>query len=386
MKKTKKIVRPKLSASANNKHAIKKAHKRTIKANRPIHKKILLHPVSVFFLMCASVFVIGLTYKALADSYVVTGKVPAPPLTQGAQITQPSDGATYSFSQVGLTGTCEYKSYINLYRNGLFVGVAYCLPDSSFGFVVELLEGANTFLAQAYNITDDIGPVTPTVTLTYNRPIPPPPSLPATSGSGTSTGQSSVGSSAPGGAVVPLLLSSDFKYKTFVSGYEYSWEINVAGGTPPYKVDVDWGDSQKTSYNDVNGPTIGISHRYKKPGYYPVKVTVTDKSGQKRFIQLAALIRKNGSPDIIQKEGLATGSTTKDGSGGLGGLFDLTASLTNAKEWLWLAAPSVGLVSLMAVSFWLGERQELAQLVAKSMSGSHHRTGRSGRGSHRKKP
>lgn len=371
MKTKKAVSRTSASNTRSRKKALKKTHKQAIKAARPIHKRILLHPVTVFFLMCSVVLVAGLTYQTLADSYTITGKVPAPPLTQGSSITQPSDGATYNVDQVGLNGTCEYKSYTNLYRNGLFVGVAYCAPDGTFHFTADLLEGANTFLAQAYNITDDIGPVTTSITLTYIKP-PPPPAPPGgssnSSGGQSNTGSSGAGSVSNSGPTIPLLLSSDFKYKTFITGNDYTWELNVAGGNPPYSVNVVWGDGQNTNYKSVNGPTFKISHRYKKSGYYAVRVFVTDEDGQTRLIQLAALIHNSGSPDIGASTNLNDGSASDNqGGSGLSSIFNLTSSITNAKEFLMIAGPAVGVVSLMSFSFWLGERQELAQLLAKSM-------------------
>ncbi len=100
--KTKKVAKPAATSYSRRKHELKKAHKKALKQARPLHKKILLHPVTVFFLLCSVVLIAGLTYQVLADSYTVTGKVPAPPLTQGSDITQPSDGATYNVNQVGL--------------------------------------------------------------------------------------------------------------------------------------------------------------------------------------------------------------------------------------------------------------------------------------------
>ncbi len=384
--KTKKLASKATTRHSQSKHEIKKAHKRALKQARPLHKKILLHPVTVFFLLCSTVLIAGLTYQTLADSYTVTGKVPADPLTQGSQITQPSDGATYNVNQVGLNGTCEYKSYTNLYRNGLFVGVAYCAPDGTFHFTADLLEGANTFLAQAYNITDDIGPVTPAITLTYIKPIPPTP--PASSGGGSSTGNlnNSNNAASTGDGAVPLLLSSDFKYKTFITGNFYSWELNVAGGTPPYKATVEWGDGTSSSYKDINGPTFKISHRYKKAGYYAVRVVVVDKNGQTRLIQLAALIHNSGSPDIIKGQtGAGGGNQGSNDDSPLSGLFNLTSSFTDVKDFILVAAPAVGIVALMSFSFWLGERQELAQLIAKSMHGSrHNKTKHRGTAKHRR--
>lgn len=387
--KSKKAAAQAATRSSRSPREIKKAHKRALKQARPLHKKILLHPVTVFFLLCSIVLIAGLTYQTLADSYTVTGKVPADPLTQGSEITQPSDGATYNVNQVGLNGTCEYKSYTNLYRNGLFVGVAYCAPDGTFHFTADLLEGANTFLAQAYNITDDIGPVTNPITLTYIKPIPPTP--PPTQGVGTSNnGTNNAGNSnnsaSSGQAAVPLLLSSDFKYKTFITGNNYSWELNVAGGVPPYQAKVEWGDGTSSVYKDINGPTFKISHRYKKAGYYAVRVVVVDKDGQSRLIQLAALIHNSGSPDIIKGQtGGVSGNQESDDNNPLNGLVNLTSSITDVKDFVMVAAPAVGVVGLMSFSFWLGERQELAQLIAKSMHGPrHNKTKHRGTAKHRR--
>lgn len=108
----------------------KAAIRRKIRQNRPIHKRILLHPLTILVLLCITVFVGSLTYKSLADSYDVTAEVVAPILTQGAVITSPTDGQTLNTSPITVSGTCPNYAYVTLNDNNLFSGSAVCVNGS----------------------------------------------------------------------------------------------------------------------------------------------------------------------------------------------------------------------------------------------------------------
>src|SRR6185437_8114462 len=68
------------------------AIKRRVRRQSPLHKRIILHPLSVMIVLCAGVFITGWTYQVVADYYSLTAKVAAPALTQPAVITSPVDG------------------------------------------------------------------------------------------------------------------------------------------------------------------------------------------------------------------------------------------------------------------------------------------------------
>src|SRR4030095_7811117 len=57
-----------------------------------------------------------------------------------------------------------------------------------------------------------------------------------------------------------------------------SFDLDLDGGTPPYKWKWDFGDGQKAT--DANPK---LAHTYDKPGTYMVEVTIDDASGDSDF-------------------------------------------------------------------------------------------------------
>lgn len=346
----------------NKKHAKKRAQKRAIRQARPIHKKVILHPVSIMVLLCVGVFLSLWTYKAIADSYSVTASVMAAPLNSPSVITEPANNSTVYVPTVQLYGSCEYMSYIKLFRNGLFAGVAYCMPDGRFAIKTDLFLGINTLRVDAYNITDNQGPISAPMTIIYQKPVQssagytlnPPADKPVDTGHETTAGILA--------ANPPMLLTSDFHYDTFVTTSKFEWALDVEGGTPPYDIHVDWGDGTTSDFKFPIDPVFHISHTYKKSGYYPILVTSKDKYGQIRLMQLAALIHKPGSGEIIATT-QKSDTPTSD--------LSFSSTLLNAKKWLLVAWPSFLVVFLMVMTFWLGERQEYQQIYMRVQPKKH---------------
>jgi hypothetical protein len=340
----------------------KRIVKKRIRRVQPLHKRFLLHPFSLFILLCTSVFVIGWSYEAIADSYTVDAVVPAALLTQGAVITSPADGTTVATASLNVIGTCPYGSYVKLYTNNTFSGVVFCASDGSFQLSDDLFLGENNLTAQDFNVTDQAGPATAGVTVTYTPPSPPvqPPTTTSPSTSGTSTAN---GSSSP-----PLLLTSEYHYQTYPINTAYTWSIDLQGGTPPYNVYIQWGDGTSSTLVFKTDPVFTISHVYKKVGYYAIKVETIDSHGAVRYIQLAALVvgtsgatnpaPTTGSTSPTTHTPAPTTSIAKKVNG-------LESFFARTKVWLWIAWPSLIIVIVMLVSFWLGERREIELLYKK---------------------
>jgi hypothetical protein len=333
--KTKKTRSTRPGASVRH-HKLKKQ----LKQRRQFHQRFLLHPITVFGLLCLGVFIIGMTLKVTASSYQVTARVPAAPLTEGADITSPVDGTRVAAVPITVIGTCPADSYVKLIRNGIFSGVAWC-DNGGFSIQTDLSAGENSLVAQDYNITDDAGPASGGIVVNYTPPVPP---VVGTTG-GTSGGTVPNGSSSNS---LPLLISADFSFHAFDLGSKFSWPLQISGGKAPYSVAVDWGDGQTDELK--SGQKLVLSHMYKSTGYYPVVVTVRDSSGRSATLQFAALIRTQGAAGFTTKQGTPVSSI---------GL------ITRIQQWLWLIWPAYTVTILMAVSFWLGERQELMQLLKR---------------------
>ena len=57
-----------------------------------------------------------------------------------------------------------------------------------------------------------------------------------------------------------------------------NFDLDLDGGTPPYKWKWDFGDGQKSTEADPK-----LSHTYEKPGTYMVEVTIDDAGGDSDF-------------------------------------------------------------------------------------------------------
>ncbi len=346
--------------------------RKRIRAARPLHKRILLHPASVLLVLCAGVLIIGWTFKVVAGSYTVKAKVPAAPLVDGAVITAPDDGATVTVAAQTVHGTCPADSYVKLFDNNTFSGVAWC-NSGQFSIQMNCYDGTNVLRAQDYNETDDPGPTTPVITIKYTPPSPPPtqPSQPGKTVTGTTgspvTVQSPNGTSytisGSGATEPPLLLTADFHYQTFLTGSQFKWSLDLEGGVPPYTVYISWGDGQHSKLIFKVDPVFWIQHVYNRNGYYPITIRSVDAEGSVRIIQLAALIKSPGATSIYGIVGASTGSS--NGSAQPNGIWSFFAQ---RGSWLWLAWPAYATVVLMVLSFWLGERESYLRFVPKRRS------------------
>ena len=326
---------------------VRAKHKARIKAKRPAHKKLLLHPATVFLLLCVGVLLLGQSLIAKADvsdsvSYSVHGRVPAAPLTEPAVIIHPKDGDQVEGSPITLSGSCPTESYIKLYRNDIFAGTTFCTNDGTFTLQAGLSEGNNKLQAHVFNITDDEGPLSPSINIVYKLPLPP-----------TTTGLPAKPPPSP------FLISSNYSFSGFRTGTDVSWKLSIISGTGPYALNLNWGDNSESNYVLKAPGDIVVDHSYKKAGVYPTKVRAVDAIGGSGFLQVVAYVT--------------------DGNTGITGFFT-PGSTSSAPQppsessglyhWRWVAASAYGVVSLMTLSFWLGEQTQYLHVLHASRRGS----------------
>ncbi|MEJ0072547.1 MAG: hypothetical protein WDN27_00400 [Candidatus Saccharibacteria bacterium] len=319
----------------------------------PFHKRLLLHPLSTFILLCAGVFMAGWTYQVIAAT-LISATVEAPALQAAATIDAPSDKAVLTSSAVDVSGSCPSLSYVVLTLNGAFNGVAWCSGSGTYRITTSLYPGNNTLTIQDYNQTDLQGPPTPSITVVYQ---PPAAKATETHGSAGTTAAPAPADTAAPTVAAPLLLTSDFHFQTFPSHQTFTWQLDLEGGTPPYTVTIDWGDSKTSKLSFPGDPVFSIQHRYAAAGYYPVVIKSVDNAGQTHVTQLAAL--------ITDSSGKAPFLNTASSNGGTGTAGTATnpggaKRLANTTKWLLLAWPFYLVIGLMALSFWLGEKREFA--------------------------
>ncbi|HSX32043.1 MAG TPA: hypothetical protein VLF43_02180 [Candidatus Saccharimonadales bacterium] len=159
---------------------IKKTAKK--KLARPLHKRVVLHPVSLMVLLCVGVLLAGSTYRSFADTLDVTAVIHADPLTSPAIITSHVDEEHVNSEPIIVSGTCPANSYVKLYRNGVFSGVAQCDAGLTWQITTSLSQDANVLDPKVFNLTGLEGPAGTPITVYYdviNLPPPEPQDYPA---------------------------------------------------------------------------------------------------------------------------------------------------------------------------------------------------------------
>lgn len=249
-------------------------------------------------------------------------KKQAPP-TQGATITTPGNGASFSTSPITVSGICQNGLLVQVYDNGVLVGSAMC-TNGSFSVQVSLFAGTNDLSAIVYDDLDQAGPTSNIVPVTY------------TDSRLTAFGQL-------------ITLTSSYGRRSAPAGVELNWPLQLTGGTGPYAFSLDWGDGSKTELKSQSvAGLVTIAHPFKKAGVYQVNVRVADVNGVSAFLQVIAV--SNGKVDET-----AAGGTDATGN-------DASKSKTVV---LWI--PAVVALLLLIPAYWLGRRSQLVSIHNKML-------------------
>ena len=232
----------------------------------------------------ATAAIIGLNTmaKVTADSLYVYARIAAPVPTSPAVITSPSDNTTVHDANLIISGACPVitpQVIIAILDNGNTVGSAACDTSNNFSIPITLYEGANTLVARSITITDDTGPDSDPVHVTYVAPVVPPtqnpPAQPPTSiGTGTST---------------PLVITPGQSFVVYGPSRDATWTGSFSGGTPPYTVQIDWGDGTVNTYAVRDSSQQEFTHHYRHIAPYDITIHVTDTSGDSLTEHFAAV-------------------------------------------------------------------------------------------------
>ena len=275
----------------------------------------------VVLTLLAGLFVMAQPTQAVttrSGSVGLQGTISAPPPTQGATITIPHDGQTFSQLPITVSGLCPNTLLIKLFKNNVFAGSVQC-KNGSFSMQTDLFTGQNELIARVYDALDQAGPDSNKVNVTFTD-----------TGSGTGP---------------RILLTSDFAKRGANPGEVLTWPIILSGGIGPYAISVDWGDGKSPDLISQQFPgTFTIKHTYESPGIYNIIIKGTDANGGVSYLQLVGVA--NGA--LSQDTG-----TAKAG----GGTNTPTAAVTTKTTILW--QPAAILVPFIVSTFWLGKRYEL---------------------------
>lgn len=265
-----------------------------------------------------------------AGSIGLTGTVPGTPPAVAATITTPTDQKHFTLSPIVISGSCPKNTLVEIFKNDIFAGSSACTDAGVYSLDVDLIIGKNALKAIVYDALNQPGPDSNIVTVYYDI-------LP--------TQSSLLTPLSFGGA--QLVLNTDAVFRGAFPNQDLTVPIDIIGGSAPYAVNIQWGDSTNRVVPRNDNLSFNSAHAYSKPGTYQISLQATDSLGRVGFLTVAAII--NGQP--------ATGvAATAPGS----------SETTSKLLALWpLYTSSVAVV----VSFWLGEKREKSILTKRGLAG-----------------
>ncbi len=258
-----------------------------------------------------------------AGSVGLTGVVEGKPPSSGATIDSPTNGSRFGESPITISGTCPKDTLIEVYKNDIFAGSTLCSSNGTYSFQIDLLFGENRLQARVYDALSQAGPDSNIVTITYDGL----PSQPSPLGSLDFTGDQ-------------LLLNTDSVFRGTFPTESLSVPLSIIGGTPPFAVNIQWGDADNSVISRDSNVTFDAEHTYNRAGTYQVGIQATDSVGRVAFLTVATIV--NGIP---------------------GGATTAATATTSLPPLLAIWPIYVGLVAVVG-SFWLGEIRE-KRVIAK---------------------
>ncbi len=240
-----------------------------------------------------------------AGSVNVAAVVPGPVPTVGATILLPSDGTTTTHQSTVISGTCGSGLLVKVYKNAILAGSTVCSVDGNFNLQISLLPGRNDLTALNFDSLNQAGPVTPTVVVYLQIP-----DTGDSDGDGDTTEFISIESTQPiTSHTMPVpagafYLSTDYELRGLKMGQPYSWKLSVFGGTAPYTISIDWGDTTKEEVLVAASGLTELSHAYLKAGDFKITINAIDAKDQKTYLELVAIV------DGVKEAAVVPGSTT----------------------------------------------------------------------------
>jgi hypothetical protein len=254
-----------------------------------------------------------------SGSVGLTGEVPGNAPAVAATIKVPATGQHFTTSPDTISGTCPADTLVEIFKNDIFAGSTTCSSSGTYSLDVDLLIGSNVLIARVYDALNQPGPDSNSITIFYDA-------VPVQTGALTSL-------SFGGGQ---LLVNTNAVFRGTFPGQDLTVPIDIIGGTPPYALNIQWGDATNSVVPRPDSISFNSNHTYSKPGTYQISLQATDTNGLVGFTTIAAIV--NGQPAVAASTGSGVDNST-------------VAKLLT----LWpLYVASVAVVG----SFWLGERRE----------------------------
>jgi len=298
---------------------------------------VVLLSLAVFFLVLGANPASAQSDPVQSGSVGLTGTISAPPPTSGATITVPTNGQTFTDVPIPVRGLCPDGLLVKIFKNNVFAGSVQC-TGGTFEINIDLFIGTNELVARVYDDLDQPGPDSPTVKAEF-----------------ADTSQ---------GAGSRVSVTSNFAKRGADPGSTLTWPIIISGGTGPYAISVDWGDS--TSPDLLSKPFPGnldVSHIYNAAGVYNIIVKVSDNSGAAAFLQIVGIA--NGPLSQVDANGAPLAGSGDNSSGGA--VFIASGGGRTTIVW-W---PATVLFPFVVSTFWLGKRYMLRVMKKRVERGEH---------------
>lgn len=255
----------------------------------------------------------------------VQGTISAPPPTQSATISSPANGAVFTTLPVTVRGLCPNGLLVKMFKNNVFSGSVPC-QSGSYSIQVDLFSSRNDLVARVYDDLDQPGPDSNVVAVTFND------------------------SAARPDVAARVTMTSNYARRGANPKETLSWPIIISGGSAPYAVSVDWGDSTSADvYTQTQAGEFVIKHKFDQAGQYRALIKAADKNGIVAYLQLTAI--GNGEVNDTNVQGA-------------------TADKTPGKTVI-LWQPIAIALPLIATTFWLGKKYELKRVKSRLSRGEH---------------
>lgn len=262
-----------------------------------------------------------------AGSVSLTGIMPAEAPTVAATIVSPQDLAHFSKTPVTVNGTCPKSSLVELFKNDIFAGSASCTIAGIYSLDIDLLIGENVLVAKVFDALNQEGPDSNTVKIYYDA-------LP------TQTSALSILNFNN----AQLLLNTNSVFRGAFPEKEMSVPIDILGGTPPFAVNIQWGDSTNKVVSRDSNVSFDTAHTYTRSGTYQISIQASDAKGNIAFLTVASIV--NGQPET------STASATT------------SESVQSKLLVLWPVYVSTVAV---VISFFIGEKREKRLLSSREL-------------------
>jgi hypothetical protein len=232
------------------------------------HKHTSYHGLMVLFVLAGTLMLaVTALGRATADTFSVGATVKAPIPSSPAIITSPSEGDRLGSDSQVVTGSCPIvtpQAIVAIVVDNENVGSAICDGANDFALPLRLSPGTHTVIAQVMTITGDTGPASTPLHITFTP---------------GSTRTSATVTSQPNGPVAtpnPLVITSEGTMLWLGDDKTATWVGTIGGGTPPYKVLIDWGDGTNKTSSDQGAGAASFDHTYTTLQPYNMSLSITD--------------------------------------------------------------------------------------------------------------